>query len=247
MNSVITTALAPAGGNNATVAEGRAAVSQAAPNRTTAAGLNAAGYGTGLPTNTGALAAGPHPLVQQNFVNPDAIVFGATTLAVRSRSDTVAGPTGQAFDTTVAFNLNTSAVVATNNLKVGLIDSAITGGAGFQSLVFTIRETGFADRIFTFSGTQMAGMQTLTDAQTFFRDNIIDLGPLPANANLQLSFQLTLTSLGGGDGFTGDLVFGVVPEPGTWVMLLVGGALLVLAVRSRRRGALKPCPARGRN
>ncbi len=238
VNSIVTTATAPAGGNNASVTEGRAGVAQPILSRSTASGLQAAGYGVGLPDSAavqGAIA-GAHPNVQAVFP-ANALTLGAVNLAVQSRSD--AGNPNQVFDTSVAFTLNTMGVTTSQNLRVGLIDADLTGSVGgFQSLVFTIRETGMADKVFTFSGTQIAGMQTLADAQTFFHDNVINLGPLPASANLVVSFQLTLTSTGGGDGFDGNLVFGVVPEPSTWVMAF-GGALALLGLtrlRLRRAG-----------
>jgi PEP-CTERM motif len=115
------------------------------------------------------------------------------------------------------------------DLLVGLIDdqvSGFAGGIGFQSMEFTIEANGveILDRTFL----------SLTVAESFFRDNVIDLGS-NLGPNIDLTFGYTLVADGSG-GFGFDLAIGgAVPEPSTWAMMLVGFAGLGFAGYRRAR------------
>jgi hypothetical protein len=228
------------------VAESRASVSQVIPAASVANGLQAAAYGTGLPSAAAVqtFIAGNHPNVQQTFAAANATTLGAVTLGVQSRTDTTTG-SGQVFEASFSTMMTTAQLAASNpardNVAVGLADGSFIGGSGFQKLVLTVTETGGSDsfsQAFTFDEIN-GGLQA---AQTFFHDHVIDLGALPSQ-DLEVDFDLSLTSTGGGDGFEGSLVFGAVsavPEPGAWV----GGAgaiclLLWGASKRRTRGAFK--------
>jgi hypothetical protein len=122
-------------------------------------------------------------------------------------------------------------------LLLGLIDSQLTGfssGAGFESMEFTITADGVEILDTTF--------RSLTVAESFFRDNVIDLGS-DLGPNIDLTFGYTLIADGSG-GFGFDLAIGgAVPEPSTWAMMLVGFAGLGFAGhrstrRARRRRAV---------
>jgi hypothetical protein len=102
------------------------------------------------------------------------------------------------------------------DLLLGLIQDQVSGfanGQGFQSVELTIDANGveILDRTFT----------SLAAAESFFRDNVIDLGS-DFGPNFDLTFGYTLVADGSG-GFGFDLAIGgAVPEPSTWAMMLVG-------------------------
>jgi hypothetical protein len=112
-------------------------------------------------------------------------------------------------------------------LTLALLGSTITTtGSGFQSLDFQYTVDGnTVDKTFA----------TLNAAQNYFNDKVINLGALPSETNLNISFNLDLSSTGGGDGFNGELLVGVVPEPASWIFMLGGMALLAAAQRFGRR------------
>jgi hypothetical protein len=102
------------------------------------------------------------------------------------------------------------------NLELGLIDSQLTGfasGAGFQSMEFTIEADGVEILDTTF--------RSLSIAQSFFRDQVIDLGS-DLGPDIDLTFGYTLVANGTG-GFGLDFAIGgAVPESSTWAMMLLG-------------------------
>ena len=79
--------------------------------------------------------------------------------------------------------------------------------------------------------------RSLAVAESFFRDDVIDLGA-DFGPNIDLTFGYTLITDGPG-GFGFDLAIGgAVPEPSTWAMMLLGFAGLGFAGhRSTRRAA----------
>jgi PEP-CTERM motif len=119
------------------------------------------------------------------------------------------------------------------DLELGRIDDQVSGfakGLGFQSMEFTIAKNGVDVLDVTFG--------SLAIAESFFRDDVIDLGA-DLGPNIDLTFGYTLITDGPG-GFGFDLAIGgAVPEPSTWAMMLVGFAGLGFAgCRSTRRGAV---------
>jgi hypothetical protein len=104
--------------------------------------------------------------------------------------------------------------------------SGFAGGAGFQSLEFTIEANGVEILDTTF--------RSLAVAESFFHDDVIDLGS-DFGPNFDLTFGYTLVADGSG-GFGFDLAIGGgVPEPSTWAMMLVGFAGLGFAGYTRHR------------
>jgi len=102
------------------------------------------------------------------------------------------------------------------DLKLGLIDSQLTGfssGTGFESMEFTIEADGVDILDTTF--------RSLAVAESFFRDQVIDLGP-NLGPHIDLTFGYNLVADGSG-GFGFDFAIGgAVPEPSTWAMMLIG-------------------------
>ena len=122
------------------------------------------------------------------------------------------------------------------DLLLGLIDSQLTGfssGAGFESMEFTITADGVEILDSTF--------RSLTVAESFFRDNVIDLGS-DFGPDTDLTFGYTLIAEGSG-GFGLDFavqgtVSQAVPEPSTWTMLLISFAALgFMGHRASRKAA----------
>jgi hypothetical protein len=125
---------------------------------------------------------------------------------------------------------------------IGDDQSGFVNGLGFQSLEFYVLDNGakIDDWIFT----------DLTSAESFFQNNVIDLGWNPGPP-VDLTFGYNLSAHGSG-GFGFDFVVGdpagvaAVPEPSTWAMMLLGLFGLGLAgSRKVTRGRIRPpvfCP-----
>ena len=75
------------------------------------------------------------------------------------------------FEATSNTNLNTTSLIAANpkqDLRIGLVDGALTGGSGFQSLVFKITESNYGVSSSTQTYTFNSSNGGLAAAQTFF-------------------------------------------------------------------------------
>ena len=108
-----------------------------------------------------------------------------------------------------------------------------SSGSGFSDLTFDVRINS-ADHSFDF--------KTLSDAEMFFTDNVLDFGAFVGGVK-NVAFAYYLTSKTPGDGFGFDLAIGevnaAIPEASTWSMGLIGFGLLGLTVLSQpRRRAL---------
>ena len=114
------------------------------------------------------------------------------------------------------------------DLMLGLIDdqhNGFAGGLGFQSMEFAILDNGVEIFDLTFN--------SLTVAESFFHDSVINLGSL--GPDIDLTFAYNLVADGSG-GFGFDFaVGGAVPEPSTWAMMLLGFAGLGYAGYRRAR------------
>ncbi len=115
---------------------------------------------------------------------------------------------------------------------IGGQETGFAGGAGFQSMEFTISANGVEILDTTF--------RSLAIAESFFRDNVIDLGS-SLGPDIDLTFGYTLVADGSG-GFGFDFAVGGVtaaPEPSTWAMMLLGFAGLGYAGYRRARCACR--------
>jgi len=176
-----------------------------------------------LPSNADAQAALAGHLNDQAAFGPGATYLGIIDLATASRAD--GGNGNETFTAEVTLSVDTTSLPG-GVLTLGLLNGAITNGSGFQSLDFRFAYGGNSEKhLFT----------SLAQARTFFGDNPIALGALPSDANYTLDFSLTLASTGGGDGFNGNLIVGVVPEPGELALSVLGGLVLLIAVQRTRR------------
>ena len=165
--------------------------------------------------------------VASALLGPRDKVFGTAILGANYASD--GGGESETHSASSTFDFGYG-----GDLKLGLVDSELTGfsfGAGFESMEFTIMADGvkILERSFA----------SLTDAESFFHDNVIDLGS-DFGPDIDLTFGYTLVADESG-GFGLDLVvggLGAVPEPSTWAMMLLGFAGLGFAgYRSARRRA----------
>jgi PEP-CTERM motif len=155
-------------------------------------------------------------------------VFGTAILGANAASD--GGGESNTYSAFSAFDFGYP-----SDLQVGLIDDQVSGfanGLGFQSMEFTIEANNVEVLDVTF--------RSLAIAESFFRDDVIDLGAEPG-PNISVLFGYTLTADGPG-GFGFDLAFGgavpqAVPEPSTWAMMLVGFAGLGFAGHRSARQA----------
>ncbi len=97
---------------------------------------------------------------------------------------------------------------------------------GFDSLSFTVKNGGTTLLSDTFSN--------LSAAQSFFTDTQHSLGNLNGNVDLSLNYRLTANAVrGAGISYIIGMATPAVPEPGEWLLFLVG--LGVLGLKERRR------------
>jgi hypothetical protein len=226
VNSLQAVSNAPTAGNVAAVSEASVSVSGAVTTPMMSSNLQSASYATGLPgaSDVMNLLTG-HPGTQSSFASGGShtVYLGEVDLDTTSRSNATPGSSSD-YTASATFSLDTTQITLGDSLDIGLVDSSITAGSGFEQLEFkiTVGTTTVVDQLFT----------TLAQAQTYFNDDTISLGGLPSSSSLNFQFSLDLTSTGGGDGFNGQLVFGAVPEPGS--LALLGGGMLLLGGRRWR-------------
>jgi hypothetical protein len=148
-------------------------------------------------------------------------IFGAAILGANYAS-------GGESDTYTA--TSTIDFVYGGDLTLGLIgdqQSGFTGGAGFESIEFTVLAGATTILSQTFS--------SLAAADSFFDDQVINLGS-SYGPGVDLTFTYTLTADGPGGYGLDFVVGGAVREPSTWAMTLVGFAGLGFAgYRARKR------------
>lgn len=228
-------AVAPTDGTTATtdaIAQGGSGQAFANPGQTAYA------FSTALPDKayaTTLIDGASH--VASALMGPGDAVFGTAILGANYVAD------GNGVSQTTSAS-STFDFAYGGDLELGLIDNqenGFAGGAGFQSMDFTIEANGVEILDTTF--------RSLSIAESFFRDNLIDLGS-DFGPEIDLTFGYTLVADGAG-GFGFDLALGgavpqAVPEPSTWAMMLIGFAGLGLAGhRSARRAGRRETVRRG--
>ncbi|AVR94695.1 hypothetical protein C9I28_02400 [Pseudoduganella armeniaca] len=178
----------------------------------------ATSYATALPdagAATATLAA--TPTVAEAFHGARVIGMGLAS-GVAYTYDKPVNYTGI---TTANFQFDTT---SGGMLTLGLLDS-LTYLSGFSKLELSISNHG--TEIFTQTFT------SLQDAELFFNDRVLNLGMLAAGSqDLLVTTGFTLTRPSG-FGFTYALGISAVPEPQTWLLLLLGTSVILL--RQRRR------------
>ena len=207
--SVQSTAVAPANSDTATtnaIAQGGSGQAFVNPGQTAYA------FSTALPNKAYAASLiGGASHVASALLGPRDQVFGAAIVGANYAAD--GGGESDTYSATSTFDFAYG-----GDLELGLIDdqvSGFAGGQGFQSMEFTIDANGVEILDTTF--------RSLAIAESFFRDDVIDLGS-SLGPNLDLTFGYTLVTDGPG-GFGFDLAIGgAVPEPSTWAMMLAGFA-----------------------
>jgi hypothetical protein len=219
--------VAPTGGGTATtnaIAQGGAGQAFVNPGQT------AYVFSTALPDKAYATTLiGGASHVASALLGPRDAVFGTAILGANYAPD--GGGESNAYSATSTFDFGYG-----GDLQLGLIDDQVSGfakGLGFRSMEFTIEADGVEVLDVTFG--------SLAIAESFFRDNVIDLGA-DLGPNIDLTFGTTLIADGPG-GFGFDLAMGgAVPEPSTWAMMLVGFAGLGFAGHrsTKRRAAVRP-------
>jgi hypothetical protein len=149
-------------------------------------------------------------------------VYGAGAQAGVYAPDATPGTT-HVYSSSTQFNFT---LAGSANLMVGLLGQQSLG-AGFDLLKFVIDRNGSVVFSQTFS--------TLADAQGFFSDHALSLGSYAGLQELTLSAELTASGAGGfGFGYvvgTGSPVV-AVPEPATWLLLLLGCTVILVRCRS---------------
>ena len=221
---VQSTTMAPTGGFGATATTNSIAQAGASGQAFTNPGQTAFSFSTGLPDKAYAtMLIDGASNVANALLGPRDQVFGTGILGANYAPD----GNGQSFTYNSSSTFDFSG--PEGDLLLGLINSEQTGfagGSGFQSLQFSILD----------NGTQIFGTTfgSLAVAESFFHDRVFDLGALGPNNDLTFDYKLVANGSG---GFGLDFAFGgVIPEPSTWAMMLLGFAGLgFLGYRQTRR------------
>jgi hypothetical protein len=200
-------AVAPTGGTATTNAIARAGGSgQAFANP----GQTAYTFSTALPDRAyAATLIDGASRVGGALLGPRDVVFGTAILGANYAAD--GGGESHTYSASSTFDF-----AYPGDLLLGLIDgqqSGFTDGSGFQSMEFTIDANGVEILDTTF--------RSLTVAESFFHDDVLDLGSYSGSVDLAIGYDLVADGPG---GFGFDLAIGAVPETSTWAMMLIGFA-----------------------
>ena len=147
-------------------------------------------------------------------LSPGNLAAGILTLTLGTGQLNVTADGGTANAGALAFDLGTTSdrlVLSTGVLNIG------SGTLGFEDFLFTA-QIGFK-----------AGTYTLFDSNSLIAGT---LDPTQLSGTIN-GLPATLSTLGDAGR---DLTLTVVPEPGTWTLLALGGVVGVCALRRRSRG-----------
>ena len=186
-------------------------------------GQTAYAFAVGLPDKTySTTLIGGASNVAGALLGPGDIVFGAGISGANYAAD--GGGASHAYSAVSTFDF----AGLGGDLILGLIDDQATGfakGLGFQSMEFYVDVNGAQILDVTFGN--------LSVAESFFRDDVLDLGAYANPIDLTLGYKLVAD---GDGGFGFDYAFGgAVPEPSTWALMLTGFAGLGVAGLRRAR------------
>jgi len=217
-------------GGGMTITEARTSIAGSMTSPALADGLHSAAFGIGLPgdEDVNTAMAGNQNVISNFDVSGNSDILGAVLLGGGYSNDAIGT---QIYSSYVDFDLNMSQLTDPQNLLVGFLDPTITGN-GFDTLNFRIFQEGVSvvDELFTDS----------TSAFHYFNNQTLDLGDWTQmlDGNLDLMFQLDLTTSSTGDSFNTDFIFGnstVVPIPSA--VWLFGSGLIGLVGFARRKKA----------
>lgn len=177
----------------------------------------------------GAIPALADPAVAQAISHATALpegamLAGAPMLAAGTQGASYAGTGVLEYETSAGFTFDSSG----GDLVLALLGATGTG-MGLTQLELTV--TGNGTELFSRS------FSSLADAMGFFGSGSLDLGTLAAgDQHLVLTTGYTFAGEG---GFAFNYAFAVaaVPEPGTWMLLLCGLALLAARAHRQRSNA----------
>jgi len=190
-------------------ASARAGIATTAMDATSATGLEAAAFTTGLPTDSQSLSMfSGNASVKNNFNIATDFVPGATGdlfgLVTLGGSNTEGGSAAsRTFTSSTTYAIDLTALTnPRQDLLVGLLDTS-TEGNGFDSLTFQISREGVVVVNQTFL--------TVADAVNFLDSKTLNLGSngvANVSGNLDLVFTTTLITNDAGASFYFDMVFG---------------------------------------
>jgi hypothetical protein len=186
-------------------------------------GQTAYAFAVGLPDKTYPTSLiGGATNVASALLGPRDVVFGAGISGANYAVDGGGASHSYSAVSTFAFSGLGS------DLLLGLIgdqSNGFAGGLGFQSMDFYVDVNSQQILDVTFGN--------LSVAESFFSNDVLDLGAFPGAIDLTLGYNL-LADGSGGFGF--DYAFGgAVPESSTWAMMLIGLAGLGYAGYRRTR------------
>jgi hypothetical protein len=173
-----------------------------------ATGLEAAAFASGLPTDAQALTlfAGNGNIKNHFNIATDSVagatsdIFGTLTFG---GSNTEGGSAAsRVFTSTATYAIDLGGLTQRQDLIVGLLDTVVEG-VGFDSMTFQISREGVMVVNQTFA--------TVADAVNFLDGKALNLGSndlLNVSGNLDLVFNVSLTTNDAGAGFYFDLLFG---------------------------------------
>jgi PEP-CTERM motif len=188
---------------------------------------NGTAYGVDASYNSEAYAGGGAkfgslgPNVGAVFNAASTFVFGSGAEGAVANTST-----SSTYTNSVEWNVNTSTLPSGSghDLDIGFVNY-LQSGTGFSSLTFTLKEDSVAVLTKTFT--------SVSAANTYFTDDLVNLGPWTSGSTLDVLASLSVTAAGSGNGYGINYMVGVdppvgnaprapVPEPATFSVFGLG-------------------------